>query len=64
MSETNRGYTHTPFIEYYTMYGSIYMLYVLISMYNSIMCNTVYIIPSPYIKIILAEKKLKIKIIN
>ena len=64
MSETNRGYTHTPFIEYYTMYGSIYMLYVLISMYDSIMCSYLYILFSAYIKIILAEKKLKIKIIN
>ena len=64
MSETTRGYTHTPFIEYYTMYGSIYMLYVLISMYNSIMCSYLYILFSAYIKIILAEKKLKIKIIN
>ena len=57
MSETSRIFLYTPTIKYYTMYGSIYMLYVLISMYNSIMCNTVYIIPSPYIKIILAEKK-------
>ena len=42
----------------------VYMLYVLISMYNSIMCSYLYILFSAYIKIILAEKKLKIKIIN